>query len=610
MKKALTLAILGTLAHNAQAATPDSLIAAARTASGGPAWDRITTWHEHGKVTSGGLSGTYETWIDLPTGRGANSFNLGPATGAQGYDGHVSWTTDSSGQVRIETSAESMAAARQNAYLAAWGIFFPKRFPATIAPAAPHTEAGITYDAIRVTPAGAEPLEIWFDPKTHLVAREVQLTGSQPQTMILSQYAATNGITVPFQTITRVGNTPKFDTVTNADAIDLNQPIPDARFAPPAPPAADFAFPAGKSSVTVPIHLRNNHIYLQAAINGKPAEFIFDTGAINFFDTGSAKTLGVALSGALPGGGFGSDISKISMAKVANVSIGGLTLKDQVFFAQDLADLRATEDVDFAGLLGYEFAKRAVLTVDYARNTLTLTKPESFRPPATEAIPFTFNAHVPMVAATVDGIPGEFEIDTGARSALTLMHPFASAHDLVAKYHATHIATVGFGAGGASRGLLARAGELKIGPVTLHDPVTDLVMDKAGAAAAARTAGNIGGDALKRFTLTLDYGHQKMWLQPNKLATAKDVFDRSGLWLRRAPDGDITIMDVTPGSAAAKAGLQASEEILSINGRPAKTQKIYDVRDLLKQAPGTQVHLSIETKTGAKPITLTLADQI
>jgi carboxyl-terminal processing protease len=101
-----------------------------------------------------------------------------------------------------------------------------------------------------------------------------------------------------------------------------------------------------------------------------------------------------------------------------------------------------------------------------------------------------------------------------------------------------------------------------------------------------------------------------MWLQPNKLATAKDVFDRSGLWLRRAPDGDITIMDVTPGSAAAKAGLQASEEILSINGRPAKTQKLYDVRDLLKQAPGTQVHLSIETKTGAKPITLTLADQI
>jgi predicted metalloprotease with PDZ domain len=190
------------------------------------------------------------------------------------------------------------------------------------------------------------------------------------------------------------------------------------------------------------------------------------------------------------------------------------------------------------------------------------------------------------------------------------MHPFASAHDLVAKYHATHTATVGFGVGGPSRGLLARAGELKIGPVTVHDPVTDLVMDKAGAAAAARTAGNIGGDVLKRFTLTLDYGHQKMWLQPNKLAGAKDVFDRSGLWLQRAADGEINILDVTPSSAAATAGLHASDEIVAINGRPAKTQKLYEVRELLKQAPGTVVHLSIATKGGAKPVTVTLADQV
>lgn len=608
MKKTVALVLL--LAPHAQAATPDGLIAAARTASGGPAWDRITTWHEHGEAKAGGLAGTYESWTDLPTGRGANTFNLGPATGAQGYDGHVSWSTDSSGQVRIETSAEAIAAAKQSAYLSAWGIFFPHRFPATIAPAAPHTEAGITYEAIRVTPAGAEPLELWFDPKTHLVAREVQLTGTQPQSTLLGRYTAVNGITIPFETIMRVGNTPKFDTVTEAAAIDLNQPTQAARYAPPPPPGADATFPPGKTSVTVPIHLRNNHIYLQATINGKLAEFIFDTGATNFFDTTHAKALGVSLSGELPGGGFGSAISKISVGKVATVSIGGFTLKDQVFFAQDLADLRATEDVDAAGLVGYEFAKRAVLTVDYAHNTLTLTKPDAFHPPAAPAIPFTFNAHVPMVTATVDGIAGEFEIDTGARSALTLMHPFASAHDLVAKYHATHTATVGFGVGGPSHGLLARAGELRIGPVTVHDPVTDLVMDKAGAAAAARTAGNIGGDVLKRFTLTLDYGHQKMWLQPNKLATAKDVFDRSGLWLRRAANGNMNILDVTPSSAAATAGLHASDEILAINGHAAKTQKIYDVRELFKQAPGTVVHLSIATKTGPKTVTLTLADQV
>jgi len=230
------------------------------------------------------------------------------------------------------------------------------------------------------------------------------------------------------------------------------------------------------------------------------------------------------------------------------------------------------------------------------------------------AIPFTFNAHIPMVAGTLDGFAGEFEIDTGSRSALTVMAPFAAAHGLIDQYHARRSATVGYGIGGPSKALLARADKFSIGAVTIDAPVTEIVTDKGGAAEAARTAGNVGGDLLKRFTVTLDYAHQTLWLQPNALAAQREVFDRSGLWIARAKDGGIEVADVATESAAAHSGLAVGDEIVSVNGKSAKDLALYDLREEFKGAIGTQFTLRVKSKhgddIGERRVILTLADQV
>jgi hypothetical protein len=591
--------------------TADQLVDAAKQASGGAAWDRLKSWDERGKVHAGGLDGSYETWIDMATLRNANVYDLGPTSGGQGWDGKQAWTTDASRQVRIETSGETIAQTIQDAYRGAYGFFFPDRFPATREYAGVRTADGKSFEAVKVTVKGADPFEVWFDPETHLVAREVQLTGVQPHSFIFSGTEIVGGVTVPRQITDRVGGDPKYDVVTTTTAIEIAKPIPDSRFAPPPPPADDAVWPAGRTSVTIPFRLLNNHIYVMAAINGKPAvPFIFDTGATDILEASRASQLGAKTEGALPSGGFGDKIAAYGLAKVKSVSLGGLTLHDQVFGSLDLSQLNAVEGTDSAGLLGYEFAKRAVLTVDYAAGTLTFTRPDKFQPPAAEPVPFKFEEHTPIVDASIDGIPGEFEIDTGARSALTVMRNFAEANRLVAKYGATRTATVGYGVGGPSRALLARAGTLAIGKVTLNAPVTELVMDEHGAAAAARTAGNIGGDLLKRFTLTLDYGHQRLWLVPNALAAQPDVFDRSGLWIARAKDGTIAIADVAADSAAAKAGLTADDVIVAVDGTPASTIELSQLRDRFKAAPGTTLALTVKGKTGERHADLTLADQV
>jgi len=590
-----------------------ALIAVAKEAMGSSAaWDKAQVWHESGKITAGGLSGNYENWEDLGSLHNTGSYVLGPTSGSNGWDGKQAWTTDSTKEVRSETSGEAIAAAIQDSYRGAYAFLFPQRFAGTADYSGTRQADGKTYQSVKYTPKGAEPFEIWFDPATHLVAREVQLTGTQPVAFIYSDFARFDGILLPRKTVQRTANDPKYDAVGAVAAITLAAAPDESRYAPPPPPRNSAQWPAGKDSVTLPFRLLNNHIYVEASVNGAPPQlFVFDTGATNMFDNSAAKGLGIQIEGALPGGGFGDKVEDVGLAKVKSVSLGGLTLPEQIFATENSTGWNAIEGIKSAGLLGYEFAKRAVLTIDYAQRTMTFTRQEAFHPPKdVPAIPFTFDSHIPMVAGTLDGFAGEFEIDTGSRGALTVMRAFAQTNGLVEKYHASRKATVGYGVGGPSKALLARAGKLTLGPVAIEAPVTELIMDKGGAANAARTAGNIGGDLLKQFTVTLDYAHQTIWLQPNQLAGKLQAFDRSGLWISRAENGDITVADVADQSAAAGIGLAAGDQIISINGKAAKDTALYDLREEFKSTPGTQFILGVKGKGGERTLTLKLADQV
>jgi hypothetical protein len=590
----------------------DRLLAEAKQATGGAAWDKLKSLGERGTLAGTGLEGTYLAMTDLRHVLNAQSYVLGPSAGGQGWDGKAAWSTDSSGQVRVEQSKTAIAGGIQQAYRAAYAFFWPARWPAARSYVGSRTADGITYDAVKVTPKGAEPFEVWLDRQTHRIAREVQIGGEQPHTQIMSDYRPVGGLLLPFVNRDTMGQA-QFDVVATTAAFEPGATLPAERFAPPPPPKEPDPFPAGQDRVSFPFTLVNNHIHVEATINGQPPQsFIFDTGAPAVLASSYAAALGIKAEGALPGGGFGENAAAMGFAKVRSVSVGGFALRDQVFATLDTAPLIKGEGADFAGLLGYEIPKRAVTVIDYAKGVMTLIRPSAFEPPAgAVAVPFTFNEHIPMIEASVDGVAGEFEIDTGARSALTLMGPFATANHLVERYHATRSVVGGYGVGGISRELLARAGELKIGSIVLKRPVALIAGGERGAGAAAETAGNIGGELLRRFTLTLDYGHQRIYLQPNETFDAAEIFDRSGLWLMRLPDGSTEIADVIAGGPGEAAGLKTGDRIVAIDGAQSTEVSLSDLRDRLKAMPGTKLTLSI-VHDGGTPhdVALTLADLI
>jgi outer membrane lipoprotein-sorting protein len=589
----------------------DKIIAAAKAAVGGANWDTVKTWHETGTLSVGGIDGTYEVWLDLPDIRGAQSYILGPAKGSQGWNGKVSWSTDASDQLRIETSRESIASAVKDYYQETHAFFFPDRYPAETQYSGVKENDGKPCDVLTIKPRDADPFEVWFDQASHLIVRMVDLTGPQPQTSYFSDFRNVDGLLVPFQTRVSVGDS-RYDQKIFSQKIDFNTEVAAQRFDPPKQVLDPLIFPDGQKEISAAFRLINNHIYLPVSLDGKTGDhFIFDTGAVNTVSAELAKTAGIPTEGTLPGGGFGDSVAASGLAKIALTDLAGAKLKDQVFASFDLGSLSKVEGVACDGLVGYEIARRAIVKIDYANSKLTVISPDAFHPPKNAVkVPFKFNNHIPTVEGEIDGLAGEFDIDTGNRGSLSIMRPFAEKNQLKEKYQATTEVVAGYGLGGSARGLLVRPHTLKIGGVEVKAPVGLIELGQRGASAATQTAGNLGSGLLKRFTLTLDYPNQVLYLQPNANFSKPDVFDRSGLWVMSDADGTCEVTDVVKGGPGAKAGLQPGDHILAIDGAKLTGIQIADLREKLKQPPGTKVRLEVRAKNGHRYVTLTLADLI
>jgi PDZ domain/Aspartyl protease len=600
-----------TLAQENATDRTSKIIAAAKAATGGSKWDTVKTWHETGTLSVGGIDGTYEIWLDLPDVCGAQSYILGPAKGSEGWNRKVSWSTDASDQLRIETSRESIANAVKEFYQATRAFFFPDRYQAEIQYSRVKENDGKPCDVLTIKPRDADPFEVWFEQSSHLLVRTVDLTGPQPQTSYFSDFRNVDGLLVPFQTRVGIGDA-KYDQKITSQKIEFNTQITAERFDPPKQVLDPLLFPAGEHAIGTSFRLINNHIYLPVTLDGKTADhFIFDTGAGNSISTEFAKKAGIRTEGSLPGGGFGDNVAAAGLAKVAETGLAGAKLKDQVFNSFDLGTLSKVEGVSCDGLVGYEFARRAIVKIDYANSKLTITSPDAFHPPENAVkVPFKFNNHIPMVEGEIDGVAGEFDIDTGNRGSLSIMRPFAEKNQLKEKYKATTAVVAGYGLGGPVRGLLVRPHALKIGGIKVNAPVGLIALGDRGASAATQTAGNLGSGLLKRFTLTLDYANQVLYLEPNANFSKPDVFDRSGLWLMSDADGTCEVADVVKGGPGAKAGLQPGDHILTIDGAKLSSVQIADVREKLKRPAGTKVRLQVRGKNGERHVTLVLADLI
>ncbi|HXQ14491.1 MAG TPA: aspartyl protease family protein [Caulobacteraceae bacterium] len=559
-----------------------------------------------------GLTGEVRSTYDMAGGGFIDSQDVGPTSGGAGFDGKTAWWRDLSGAITPEAGGDVRQLAVNEAYRDGNLWWRADRGGAKIEALPDQTSGDQAYDVLRVSPVSGKPFEAWFDAKTHLLARTVENQGAQTITTDFTDYRPIAGVMIAGRQIIDDGTGPQFRQTMTIKSVAAGPAAPPSAYAPPPWSPADARIANAQGRVTVPIQLLNNHVYLQAMINGKgPFLCIFDTGGHSLLTPETAKALAVRSEGDVPGTGAGEGVVDSGFAKGVDFQVGDLSLTGQTVTVLPFAS-KDVEGFDEQGMLGFELARRFVTVIDYGAGTITFIDPARFDPKgAGTPVPFAFYNHLPQVAGVFEGTPGRFDIDTGSRVELTLTKPFVEAHGLTAKHPKGVLAVDGWGVGGPSRSYMTRGGYFTLGTVRIDGLVTSFGTQSKGAFSDPNLQGNVGSGLLKRFAVTFDYGHQIMYLKPlQPPAGDVGVFDRAGFWLNMSPAG-FKIMDLTAGGAAATSGLRAGDEITAIDGVAASKIDLPDLRKRLRDEPaGTQVKLDVLAGGQARAVTLTLKDQI
>jgi hypothetical protein len=602
---ALVLGFVATSALAGVDSKAGAVLQASAEAMGEANFGSVACVRTKARIAIAGLKGTLEALIDAKTGNYWNFEDVVVDHEHDGYDGKSVWQQDGSGQVAIQGSEDAVRGAIDTAYQNAHGYWHNDKWPADIAYAGERKEGVRSFDVVRITPSGGRPFDLWFDTKTHVLDRSVERGAIRTNTTLFSDYRSVSGVEMPFRIHQTNGET-KYDSDLTVDTIAFEKSAPPAIFSPPPPPKPDFAFASGGKSTTVPFRLINNHMYVEVRLNGKgPFEFLFDTGGSNVVTPTLARELGVNPQGAFQGSGVGEKSADVGLVKVERETIGGVHLDNQVFAVISLESFGAVEGRPITGIFGFEVFKRFVVKTDYENNQIVLTDPTgwSYAGPGTRT-PFRLKEVIPVVDGEIDGIKGAFQLDTGSRLSLSLLTPFVERNKLATKYNAKLSGVEGWGVGGASRAWFVRVHRFAFGGVTVDEPVVGLSQQKSGALTDVYTAGNVGAGILKRFNITWDYPHSQIYFERNKNYSARDVFDRAGIWANLSSRG-FDVVDVIANTPAAEAGLGVGDTILTVDGMKAGSEiTLPDFRVLLRSSPGRK--LKLEVLRGGQTVSLTI----
>lgn len=563
-------------------------------------------------LATAGLTGTQVQWIGVSSSRFAEFATLPPIEQGDGYDGRVAWNSDQSGLVWDVGADAPRSTAISGAYIATFDLWKTNAGGANVTYEGIKRDKGRAYDALSVVAPGSKlPLELWFDRQTHVLVREIQAVGPIVNTVTLSDYRPIHGALFPYAA--HVDNTNGNNADVKVTAIAFDPSGGAQHLSRPKSTVNDFSIGGGQSSTSVPIDLVDNHVYIDVMLNGKgPYHMIFDTGGANIIDPAVAKEIGALGKGKLQGSGVGAKTESFSFAKVDSLQVGGATVRDQIFAVIPVRSgfgVSAGRSAD--GLIGWEVLARYVTTFDYAGKTVTLTMPSTAQNPAgAHVIPFVFNGTQPQVTCGIDGIQSQCTIDTGARDTMTLYAPYLAQHPQVRPAALTANGVTGFGVGGASLGELGRLQSISIDDLTLTGLIADYSSSTKGAFASPFVAANLGGNFLRRFNVTFDYGNTTMALVPNANFAQHDTYERSGLFVVNL-GGKMTVADARPGTPAADAGIAKGDVITSVNGTPTSTMGLGALRAFFSEPPGTVLKLGIAGRTGSpRMVNLTLRDYV
>ncbi|HVG30257.1 MAG TPA: aspartyl protease family protein [Pyrinomonadaceae bacterium] len=356
-------------------------------------------------------------------------------------------------------------------------------------------------------------------------------------------------------------------------------------------PASRHRFASGRAALRIPFELADNLIYVRTRVNdSEPLWFILDTGAsASILNERVAKGLGLRAGRREKGTGTGGPI-EVGMIDGVSLSLPGVSVSSQTVGAFPLDQFAPIAGRAVGGIIGYDFIKEFVIEIDYAAGLLNLYEPAAYvYKGAGEIIPVNLIERKPWVRATLavsdeQSFEGTFEIDTGGDGVMVVSTPFVKRHGLGELIPNRRAANSG-GAGGMVGASDGRVASVRLGRFTLKRPIVTLIQARSGEYATEKFDGVIGGEFFRRFKLVVDYSRRRVILEPNAGLNDPVETDMSGLEF--ASEGDdfrqYVVNEVTGNSPASEAGFKEEDILVSLDGRPASSFTLEQLRALLRR---------------------------
>ena len=368
---------------------------------------------------------------------------------------------------------------------------------------------------------------------------------------------------------------------------------------------------------------QRNLIIVSAKLNGiGPLNFILDTGVATSLLTDPV----VADSLHLPHGaqyrimGVGGDEGSLHAYELNNVHVALANTNvvapqsNWLVLSSDVLDLSGYVGMRIHGLIGADFFRSFVVTIQPEHFELVLHNPATYRTPTAKRwarLPLRFEQGKAYVTAQVkqltptagtEPLPLQLVLDTGAGHALSL----ETTADRRLRVPPTCLRTdLGRGLTGIVSGSLGRVAAVQLGRYQLPHVLTSFpdssqVHQRLSAREKQMRQGNLGYEALKRFVCVIDYPHQQLLLRPTPAMREPFEHDMSGIDLMATGKNyrRYLIQRVLPGSPAEEAGIQPEEELVSVNFTPVTTYTMSELNRLLHSEDGRLLVLMLRRPNG------------
>lgn len=373
----------------------------------------------------------------------------------------------------------------------------------------------------------------------------------------------------------------------------------------------------------IPFEIHANLIVVKLQINESDTlQFILDTGVSNTIITDpsvkhwvqerfgrSVEIEGVGNQGSVKADvSIGNTLTVNGQARIMNHNL--------IVLDQDILLLSEVLGTPVHGILGYDFFERFAVTLDFQRRLILLEMADTYRyrKYRGQRLPIAIENRKPYLDSVLiaDRNTKQYVrllIDTGAGHAL-LLNSWATGVLVPEK---TVQVQLGVGLSGLITGQLGRLERVQFGKISIPNMLVSFPDSASYDSKLAQTTslrqGNIGGELLKRFTITFNYRDEYVVMKPVR-RMLKDPFehDMSGIDLRAKGPSFTTyyIENIIPESPAYYAGLQAGDEILFINNNPVRELNLTAIYKLLQRKEGREIRLIVKRKDGIEFVSFNL----